>query len=194
MVNSTMTVQHNAQDAHDSKRPAESSADVGDDLRALFESSNDLICLANIDGYFKWLNERWTQVLGWPQEDMYARPFIDFVHPADIEATLDELKRLSEGLPSAIQFENRYKCADGSWRWLSWNSNPYPGGMLFCVARDVTHIHEERRELRTRVRQLELAETLSQVGNWRVGLEKIRFIGLLKYIVYMDYPLLSFLT
>ena len=158
------------QDDLDSPSLSDSRAPVASELRTLFEVSQDLICLAGTDGYFRWLNPVWSTVLGWSLDEMYARPFVELVHPADVEATFAEVTRLSEGRP-AVNFENRYKCKDGSWRWLSWNSTPRPDGSLFCVVRDVTALHEERRETERRVRQLELAESLLKVGNWRVDLK-----------------------
>lgn len=140
-----------------------------DDLRCLLELSQDLICLAGIDGYLRWVNPRWSALLGWSAEELCRRPFVEFVHPADIEATFAEIGRLSEGL-KAVCFVNRYRCADGSWRWLSWNTTPRDDGTLFCIARDVTAERVEHREQEARIRQLELAEGLAQIGTWRVDL------------------------
>jgi putative two-component system response regulator len=38
-----------------------------------------------------------------------------------------------------FNFQNRYLCADGSYRWLEWTSQPdYEANLMFAVARDVT--------------------------------------------------------
>lgn len=138
-------------------------------LEDLLRESQDLIGLAGVDGYLKWLNPAWSRVLGWTTEELCARPYLDFVHPDDAGRTADEAASIADGLP-CIQFENRYRCKDGSWVWLSWNATPRDDGTLLCVCRDVTQVREQRRDQQERIRQLELAESLLEVGNWRVDL------------------------
>jgi len=103
-----------------------------------FTLSQDMLCIANTDGYFKRLNPAFTATLGWSVEELLARPFLDFVHPDDRAATLREVEKLGAG-QSVIHFENRYQLKDGSWRWLSWKCVPQqPGGAIYARARDVT--------------------------------------------------------
>ena len=102
-----------------------------------FSLSLDLLCIASTDGYFKRVNPAFGQTLGWSDEELLARPFLDFVHPEDQAATLLEVERLKTGQPT-LQFENRYRCKDGGWRWLAWKAVAQPDGLLYCAARDVT--------------------------------------------------------
>lgn len=127
-------------------RPARSEQ-AEDELGHLFAHSLDLLCVAGFDGYFKRLNPAWTTCLGWSQEELKARPFLDFVHPDDREATLAEVGTLAEGAET-ILFENRYRCRDGSYRWLQWNARAVPGGQqIYAVARDVTRQKWLEREV-----------------------------------------------
>ena len=114
------------------------SAGVGPYHAALFHHSLDLLCIAGFDGYFKEVNPSWTRVLGWTREELLARPVEDFMHPDDRERTLEARARLWQGVP--LQgLENRYRCKDGSYRWLSWRSSSVPGDKtVFAVARDIT--------------------------------------------------------
>src|SRR5262249_14204123 len=67
-----------------------------------------------------------------------SRPFIDFIHPDDREATLEEVRRLSTGADT-VSFENRYRCKDGGYRWFSWAARPVLElGLGYAVARDIT--------------------------------------------------------
>ena len=71
---------------------------------------------------------------------------MDFVHPEDRQATLDEVAKLKQG-KSTLLFENRYRCQNGRWKWLSWVSTPQPDGTIYATARDVTKIKHAERSL-----------------------------------------------
>lgn len=136
--------------------------------------TNELACIANTEGYFLWLNPRWEEVLGWEEAELKRQPFLSFVHPDDRPATLVEVGRLAEGA-STVNFTNRYRCQDGGWVHLAWNTVPTHNNLLIAVARDVTNIKNREKEKDNRSRLLALAESLSQVGHWRVdiGAEEI---------------------
>ena len=68
-----------------------------DELDRFFRLSLDMLCVADLDGYFKRVNPVWERVLGWSEADLISRPYMDFVHPDDREATLAVAKRLGEG-------------------------------------------------------------------------------------------------
>jgi PAS domain S-box-containing protein len=105
----------------------------------VFTHSLDMLCMAGFDGYFKLLNPAWEKTLGWSTEELLENPWLNYVHPEDIDAT-QNVKSVISGGREIYQFENRYVCKDGSIKWLSWNSFPYPEeGIMFGVARDITH-------------------------------------------------------
>ncbi len=118
-----------------------------DEFARFFSQSLDLLCIAGLDGYFKYMNPAWTACLGWTLEELKARPFLDFVHPDDRAATQAEVGKLAEGA-EAILFENRYRHRDGSFRWLQWNARPAAGRLqIYSTARDVTHQKWLEREI-----------------------------------------------
>jgi PAS domain S-box-containing protein len=138
-----------------------------------FNISLDLLCIAGMDGRFRKLNPTFTSLLGYSTDELTSRPFVDYVHPDDVEATLLEVKKLSEGLPT-IHFENRYRCKDGSYRILSWATSPDPRtGLLYAAARDITDMRGTEQELRRSLeaineseRQLEEAQRVAKLGSW----------------------------
>ena len=83
-----------------------------------FSLSLDMLCTAGFDGKFVDLNPSWTKTLGWSLEQLRSRPFLDFVHPDDRVATIQETLCLQSGVDT-ISFENRYRHIDGSYRWLA---------------------------------------------------------------------------
>jgi PAS domain S-box-containing protein len=122
----------------------------------IFTHSLDMLFVAGDDGFFKVLNPAWESNLGWSIEELTCKPWLDFVHPEDREKTVTiKTQRLDNGY-EIIQFENRYLCKDGKFKWLSWNSFPYPEeNIIVGVARDITsqkitdsQIREQLEELR----------------------------------------------
>ncbi len=115
---------------------------------SFFNLSVDLLCVAGYDGYFKRLNPAWTLALGFTQDDLMARPYMDFVHPDDRLATVAEAEKLASGAKT-VHFRNRYECRDGTYRWLAWTAMPTGSGeLIHAIARDVTQEVEAETALR----------------------------------------------
>ena len=108
-----------------------------EEREGFFQLSLDLLCVAGIDGRFRRLNPAWETTLGWSLEELCAGPWLDFVHPDDLEATEREGARLAEGRV-VVRFANRYRCKDGSYRWLQWACIPTSNGLIYACAHDVT--------------------------------------------------------
>jgi len=103
-----------------------------------FSVSPDMLCTLGFDGYYKDLNPAWENTLGYTRAEIYSRPFIDFVHPDDREATLVEAAKIASGIP-LIAFVNRYRCKDGSYRSFLWNATPViEDRVIYGAARDIT--------------------------------------------------------
>jgi PAS domain S-box-containing protein len=103
-----------------------------------FDLSMDLLCIAGGDGYFKRLNSAWERALGFSREELCSKPFLEFVHPDDRSRTHDVMEKLSRGEPT-INFENRYRCRDGSYRWLTWitSAPEHEPSIFYAAARDI---------------------------------------------------------
>jgi PAS domain S-box-containing protein len=120
-----------------------------EELDQLFMLSLDMLCIAGFDGYFKRINPAWEKTLGIPNEELLSKPYAEFVHPDDRARTEAEAQKIDEGAET-ISFENRYLCADGSYRWLLWNATPSMSQkLIFAVARDITQRKEAERRLST---------------------------------------------
>lgn len=85
------------------------------------------------------LNSAWESTLGYRLDELKAKPFLDFVHPDDRDATLYEMHRQFAEGKTVLHFQNRYRHRDGTYRWLEWTSQPSAdGSVVYAVARDVT--------------------------------------------------------
>ncbi|MBD2441026.1 PAS domain S-box protein [Nostoc sp. FACHB-110] len=120
-----------------------------------FNLSQDLICIAGFDGYFKQLNPAWSKILGYSQQELLTAPFLNLVHPEDVAKTSLEANKLATGIPLNI-LENRYRCQDGSYKWLEWKSVANRDqNLLFAVARDVTERKQAEQQLQEQAAMLQ---------------------------------------
>ena len=125
------------------------------------ELSLDLICTASFDGHFVELNPAWTQTLGYGLDQLMNRPFVDFIHPDDLHATLDEVDKQAKTGQLVFNFQNRYRHADGSYRWLEWTSRPDDSAnRMYAVARDITE-RKQAEEIVARHQEL-LEKTVAE--------------------------------
>lgn len=153
------------QDIDEKKRAQEEQSRI-------FELSIDMICVANFDGYFTQLNSAWEETLGFTIEELTSKPYLDFVHPDDLENTTKAAENL-KGNNNVISFENRYLTKSGTYKWLSWNSLPIvEEGVIYAIVRDISRDKEQERKLKESATQLELAQKMAKLGSWKADLIK----------------------
>ena len=97
-----------------------------EELARFFMLSLDMLCVAGYDGYFKRVNPAWKKILGYDEEELLSRPYLDFIHPDDVNASAAEAQKIADG-KETFYFENRYLHKDGTIRWLAWAAAPVPG-------------------------------------------------------------------
>lgn len=130
-----------------------------------FNLSLDMLLISNTDGYAIHINPAGERILGFTLEELKAQPWIDFVHPQDVEATQAQMEQLRTGV-CLTRFENRYRRQDGSYKWLSWTAVPFlEEGLIYGVARDVSDYKQTEEALRRVNQELEIAiaERLTQL-------------------------------
>jgi len=109
-----------------------------DDGDRFFSLSPDMLCVIGFDGYFKRINPAAEKILGYSPAEMVGQPFIEFVHPDDRQATLKQAESIATG-NNSVGFENRWRCQNGSYKWIAWNASPFcEEKLMYAIGRDVT--------------------------------------------------------
>ncbi len=143
--------------------------------------SEDLHCIAGFDGRFRMVNPAWERMLGHPLEELLARPFVDFLHPDDIAPTNATYEQQMREGKLVIDFANRYRHRDGSYRWLQWRAiTRQKEGLIYATARDITSLREaeeERRRNEEHTKQLntELEQSVEELSAVNEELEAFSY-------------------
>jgi PAS domain S-box-containing protein len=134
-----------------------------EELSLLFRNSPDILSIAGPDGYFIRVNPAFCELLGYTEEDITSIPFTEFIHPDDLNLTVQEYDETISGERRAQGFVNRYRTKDGDYKWIAWNSSDLfkDEGYAFAYGRDVT----EKKELED---LLENATELANLGFWEL--------------------------
>lgn len=135
-----------------------------------FDLSLDMLSIANYDGWFTHVNPAWTRCLGWTAEELTSRPLIDFVHPDDRDQVFADRKKIFPGQPMR-DIENRYRCKDGSYRWLSWSVHPQVDTrQVIGVVRDITEKKRDEAERRLLEARVARAQRMEGIGTLAGGI------------------------
>jgi len=164
-------------DVTESRRAKEDARSAAENLTRYCNLSLDLLCIADHDSRFRWLNPAWETTLGYTLNELQGTRYLDFVHPDDMAETLEAISRLGSG-QRILDFRNRYRRVDGSWCWLEWRSVADERGMVHAVARDVTERlvgqaaleAAERTTAASREQLLKVSE-LAHIGHFMIELE-----------------------
>jgi PAS domain S-box-containing protein len=129
-----------------------------------WQLSPDLMGALNSKGYFETSNPAWQTILGWTESEVASMSIFELLHPDDVEHTRAGFELTLVGQP-AIRFANRYRCKDGSYRWISW-VGIQEDNFVYCTGRDITAeraAEVELSEAREALRQSQKMEAIGQL-------------------------------
>jgi PAS domain S-box-containing protein len=130
--------------------------------------SPDLLGALNAKGYFETANPAWQAVLGWTEAEVVSMSIFELLHPDDLEHTRAGFDLTQVGQP-ALRFVNRYRCKDGSYRWISWIGIP-EDGYVYCTGRDITAEKAAEHELAVAQEALRQSQKMESIGQLTGGI------------------------
>lgn len=154
-----------------------------------FELSLDILCIAGLDGYFKQVNPSFERILGYSNGELLTQPFLSFIHPEDREITATEAESLASGRQT-LTFENRYRCSDGSYKWLLWSAIPdLEKQLIYAVGREITERKQNEESLRLKVKQQATVAQLGHVALTRTDLQSFmdEMVGAIAHTLEIEY-------
>ncbi|MBP2230869.1 PAS domain S-box-containing protein [Azospirillum agricola] len=130
--------------------------------------SQDLLCIADLDGVLLSVNPAWSRTLGWSDSEIVGRTATWMEHPDDHERSRRTVAGLAAGTPT-LNYENRLRCRDGTYRWLSWAA-VLDNDFVYGVARDITAGKERDAELERAREQLRQSQKMEAIGQLTGGI------------------------
>ena len=118
----------------------------------IWNVSQDLLLVADLDGKYLSVNPAWTLVLGWSEQELLGKNSYWLVHPDDREKIRAEAKQLAAG-EMTQRFEVRFRHQNGSHRWLLWKA-VQDQSCIYAMASDVTELKDAEEKLRQAQQEL----------------------------------------
>jgi PAS domain S-box-containing protein len=106
---------------------------------SFFQLCVEMLAVAGFDGRLRRVSRNWTNVLGWSEDELIGQPWLDFVHPEDVEPLLwPKQQRVLQG-HDVVSFQNRLRTSSGEYRWISWKGSSNPEQQLiYAAGTDIT--------------------------------------------------------
>lgn len=97
--------------------------------------------------YITKINPAFSKALGYDEKELLENPFLSFVHPNDVQPTIDAVEKLQQSTETA-NLVNRYRCKDNSYLWFNWTvALDIETGLLYGVVQDITELKKMEKEL-----------------------------------------------
>jgi PAS domain S-box-containing protein len=133
----------------------------------IWNVSEDLLGVANFEGYFISINPAWMRLLGRSEQEIKSMHVNELRHPADAAHSEAGRAQLAQGVPT-VRMENRFRHKDGSWRWISWTMTA-ENGLIYVAGRHVTAEKEAAAALEQAQRQAAQSQKMEALGQLTGG-------------------------
>lgn len=112
-----------------------------------FSLSLDLLLVATADGTIARASDSFAAILGWNPREIEGSALTALIHEGDVVAAECCLADVFHG-SEVCALELRFRCKDGSYRWIAWTCPPASAGRVYAVGRDVTQSRSDAEALR----------------------------------------------
>ncbi|MBU3015917.1 transporter substrate-binding domain-containing protein [Poseidonibacter lekithochrous] len=197
----TEEVEHREKEKEYLKKELESKNEllhVKEEFNRFFQLSINLQLISTTKGIIKQLNSASKDIFGYENDELIGRKILELIHPDDVESTLKEMSRLSQG-ENVYFFENRWKHKYGHYINLIWSATTdSSNNLIYATAQDITSLKRIEKEQKEKdvllFEQTKLASMGEMIGNiahqWRQPLSVIS-IGATGMKTQKQYGLLS---
>ena len=143
-----------------------------EEIAELFSMSLDMICVADINDFtLLKVNPAFTKIIGYLEEEILNRTFLDFIHPDDVNPMIDMIGEKFRKGRQILNYTSRFRCRDGVYRWLEWVINPIVNrGITFIIGHDITPNILADKEKKKLESQLQRAHRLEEMGTLAGGI------------------------
>ena len=130
--------------------------------RMLVESMNDGLVLQDENFIIVYVNDKLSEMLGYPKEEILGTPLIDFIDKGQLLIFQDQMFRRKMGESSI--YELIWTCQDGSKLPTIVSPKPIFGETgtfkgSFGIVTDISHLKEVERALKEREKELQIKTT-----------------------------------
>lgn len=144
----TIGISKVVRDITDSNKTRQVLRQQTEELRRIFETSQDLIMVMDSRGFLVQISPSCEAILGYRPEEMIGRSGTDFIHPSHLENSREEMRAARRGLRPKIS-DTRCIHKNGRAVWLSWLGTwSEPVKRFFFVGRDMTESRLAQETLR----------------------------------------------
>jgi len=133
----------------------------------IWRLSKDIMLIADFNATLTAVSPAFTSTLGWREQDVLGKSFLDLVHPDDVQPTIDRVSSLSSGA-HVFRFENRYRRIDGTYCTLSWTAVP-DAQFIHAIGRDITAELQRAEAMRQTEAALQQAQKMETIGKLTGG-------------------------
>jgi PAS domain S-box-containing protein/putative nucleotidyltransferase with HDIG domain len=141
-----------------------------DEFARYHVASHDLLASIDRSGRLTSVNVAWVRALGHTAGSVVARDLLEFVHCDERTRVRAQLERAADRGAEGVESCNRFRTADGKYRWLEWQAATwYADGVVHVIARDVTEQRTAQQQLANSARSLEakIAERTQELDEAR---------------------------
>lgn len=148
-------------DINEKKHAEEELKESENRFHAIFDQTPLGIALVeSITGEFIQINPKLCEIIGYKEEEIIGKRFLDITHPEDIKLSFDKWEILSDGETNPISYEKRYIKKNGETIWVNGKIVPLFGKeknsiYYLIIMLDITEFRKTNETLKKNMSDLE---------------------------------------